>query len=142
MDVGPLLNAHAFLRVERPPVLWDVDVDDEPLVRAIGEMIAAALTRGTDLADVVMSATNVTVESGPDPERPEPAPGEYVAFTIAGGGDWSPEVTWSLTDRSVTLLNPDLDAAARVAGIPWASTRVTADGGSVTIFLHRFVDAA
>jgi hypothetical protein len=70
MDLGPLLNAHAFLRVERPPVLWEVDLDDEPLVRTIGEMIAAALTRGTDLADVVMQASNITFESGADSDRP------------------------------------------------------------------------
>ncbi len=43
MDLGPLLNAHAYLRVERPPELWEADVDDVPLVRVLGEMIATAL---------------------------------------------------------------------------------------------------
>jgi hypothetical protein len=46
MELGPYLNAHAFLRVERPPTLWEADADDEPVLRVLGEMIAAALARG------------------------------------------------------------------------------------------------
>jgi hypothetical protein len=138
VDLGPLLNAHAFLRVARPPLLWEAAVDDEPLIRTLGEMIAAALVRGTELAEVALDAANVTVAPDPDPEAPAvPAPGDYVALTITGVGDWNPEVRWNPTDRSTVLVNADLDAAARTAGIPWAYTRATPDGGSVTIFLHR-----
>ena len=139
MDLGPLLNAHAFLRVERPPALWDADVDDEKLIRTLGEMISAALVRGSELADVTLRAANVTVESDPDPEaRAAPEPGDYVAVTILGGGDWSPEVRWTRSiDAGPVLVNPDLDAAARTAGIPWAYTRALAHEGSVTIFLRR-----
>ena len=139
MDLGPLLNAHAFLRVERPVVLWAADIDDEPLIRTLGEMIAAALVRGTELGDVVLNASNVTVEPDPDPEWRGPAPGDYVALTIAGAGDWSPEVTWTPAGSSTVLVNPDLDAAARTAAVPWAYTRAGPDGGSVTIFLRRDV---
>lgn len=139
MELGPLLNAHAFLRVQRPPVLWEADVADEPLIRTLGEMIAAALVRGTELGDVALDASNVTVEPDPDPEARGPAPGDYVALTVSGGGDWSPEVAWTPTGQSTTLVNPDLDAAARAAGIPWAYTRSGPDGGSVTIFLPRQV---
>jgi hypothetical protein len=139
MDLGPLLNAHAFLRVERGPSLWEADVDDEKLIRTLGEMIAAALVRGSDLAEVTLRANNVTVEADPDPEaRAVPEPGDYVALTILGGGDWNPEVTWpSPGDQRVVLVNPDLDAAARAAGIPWAYTRALGENGSVTIFLRR-----
>ena len=137
VELRPLLNAHAFLRVQRPVLLWDADVDDEPLIRTLGEMIAAALARGTELADVVLNAANVTVEPDPDPESRGPVHGDYVALTISGAGDWSPEVTWKPTPQSPVLLNPDLDAAARTAGIPWAYTRSGPDGGSVTIFLPR-----
>lgn len=28
IDLDALLNAHAFMRVERPSQLWEVDVDD------------------------------------------------------------------------------------------------------------------
>jgi hypothetical protein len=139
MDLGPLLNAHAFLRVERPVLLWMADVDDELLIRTFGEMIAAALARGTELGDVVLNASNVTVERDSDPESRGPAPGDYVALTISGAGDWSPEVAGTPTDQSTVLVNPDLHAAARAAAIPWAYTRSVPDGGSVTIFLWRQV---
>src|SRR6266511_1387896 len=115
MDLGPLLNAHAYLRVERPPELWEADVDDVALVRALGEMIVAALVRGTVLTDVVLS--------------------------IIGRGDWRPEILWRREARGGAdppqLVNADLAAAARVAGIPFAYTRSTGDGGSLTVFLPR-----
>jgi hypothetical protein len=43
IDLDALLNAHAFMRVERPPLLWGVDVDDEPFIRMLGEMIVVGL---------------------------------------------------------------------------------------------------
>jgi hypothetical protein len=142
MDLGPLLNAHGYLRVERPPVLWEADVDDVLLIRALGEMIVAALVRGTALGDVVLRTNNVTVEpSGPSAveDGPEmPAPGEYVALSILGRGDWRPEIRWwPGTGAGATLVSADLDSAATAAGIPFAYTRSTGDGGSVTLFLHR-----
>jgi len=139
MDLGPLLNAHAYLRVERPPVLWEADVDDAALVGALGEMIVAALLRGAEFGDITLRASNVTVAADPDDEAPEvPAPGDYVALSIIGGGDWSPELHWrpGRPDTPV-LVTPGLDAAARVAGIPYAYTRSGGEGGSVTIFLPR-----
>src|SRR5207237_1165343 len=36
MDLGPLLNAHASLRVERPPGLWEAAIDDAALVGVLG----------------------------------------------------------------------------------------------------------
>ncbi len=39
IDLDALLTAHAFMRVERPPELWQVDIDDEPFIRMLGEMI-------------------------------------------------------------------------------------------------------
>ena len=39
IDLDALLNAHAFMVVERPPRLWEVDVDDEPFIRMLSEMI-------------------------------------------------------------------------------------------------------
>jgi hypothetical protein len=95
--------------------------------------------RGTELGEVVLDASNVTVEPDPDPESRGPRPGDYVALTITGAGDWSPEVAWTPAGQSTVLVNPDLDGAARTAGIPWAYTRAFPDGGSVTIFLPRQV---
>jgi len=67
-----------------------------------------------------------------------PAPGEYVALTVDGAGDWGSEITWNpRAERAPTLVNPDVDAAARAVGIRWVYTRSTRDGGSVTAFLTR-----
>lgn len=143
------LNAHAYLRVEQPPELWEADVDDVALVRMLGEMIAAALARGTVLDDVVVRVNNVTVDppGGPDRDDEEdgceppavPAPGDYVALTVLGEGDWRPEVLWGpgATNDGSPLVNADLDAAARAAGVPFAYTRSSGAGGSVTVFLPR-----
>jgi hypothetical protein len=134
VDLGPYLRAHSYLRVERPFTLWPADVDDVALIRLTGEVLAFALGRGTELADILMRASNVTVPGDDSPV----AAGDYVALTFAGAGDWSPEVSWTpATDGKRVLVNDDVTRAARAAGIPWAYTRVEADGGSVTIFLRR-----
>jgi len=138
MDLGPLLVAHAYLRVERPPVLWAADVDDVALVKTLGEMIVAALLRGNELGDIILRASNVTVSADPDDEAPGiPAPGDYVALSIIGGGDWSPARHWrpGRPDTPV-LVTAGLDAAARMAGIPYGYTSA-GEGGSVTVFLPR-----
>ena len=136
MDLGPYLNAHAFLRVERPPTLWEADADDEPLLRMLGEMIAAGLARGAELSAIVLRANNVTVESHEE-ERP-PAVGDYVVLSVLAEGDWLPEYIWSPNAAGgATLVNADLDAAARGAGVRYAYTRQENDIGSVTVFLPR-----
>src|SRR5881392_62308 len=100
MDIVPLLNAHAFLVVERPPEVWDVDGDDVPVVRMLGEMIAAALFCGTPLERVVLRAANVVVEVG---SATGPPGGAYVALSIMAPGDWAPEAHWR-PDRDGTPL--------------------------------------
>jgi len=37
LDLEPILVAHSYLMVERPPTLWAVDADDERLIRLLGE---------------------------------------------------------------------------------------------------------
>src|SRR5687768_1023103 len=134
MDLGPLLNGHAYLRVERPPQLWAAAVDDVALVRVLGEMIATALGRGAELGDVVLRVNNVTVGAGDPSERDgegdgddpsgEAAPGDYVALSILGRGDWHPEILWRPeAGAGAVLLNSHLDEAARAAGIPFAYSR-------------------
>jgi hypothetical protein len=134
VELGPLLRAHGFLQVERPPEVWDVDADDELLIRMLGEMIAAALVRGTELGDVVLRADNVTATEA-DGALPG---GEYVALGIEGSGDWAPEVVWRPDDPyAPVLVGADLDAAARAAGVRWAYTRAFPTDGSVTVLLPR-----
>jgi hypothetical protein len=84
IDLDALLNAHAFMRVERPPLLWGVDVDDEPFIRMLGEMIVVGLLHHDVLAELTLNVSNVTVgDDGPDGV----AAGDYVAITIEAPGD-------------------------------------------------------
>jgi hypothetical protein len=134
VELGPLLRAHSYLRVEQPPDPWSVDGDDERIIRMLGEMIVAALVQGTELGDVVLRANNVTVaEDGATLPL-----GDYVALTIEGAGDWSPEVSWVPADAEApVLIGTDLDAAARAAGVRWAYTRAFDGTGSITVLLPR-----
>jgi hypothetical protein len=102
-------------------------------------MIVAALLRGTELGDIILRASNVTVAADPDDEAPRArAPGDYVALSIIGRGDWSPELHGrpGRPDTPV-LVTTGLEAAARVAEIPYAYTRSDGEGGSVTVVLPR-----
>jgi len=137
LDLGPILRAHSYLRVERPFALWPAEVDDARLIRLLGETIAFAIGRGTELGDVVLRASNVTVDHDDAPV----AAGDYVALLIEGVGDWSPELSWIPTgsDTSVVLTD-DITVALRAAEACWAYTRAfAADHGSVTVFFRRAV---
>jgi hypothetical protein len=134
IDLDALLNAHAFLRVERPPLLWEVDVLDEPFIRMLGEMIVMGLLHHDVLAELTLNASNVTVEFDP-PEGV--AAGDYVAITVLGPGDWERDQAW--TPASADLLwGRDLDAAARAASVSFAYLRRLGDDeGSITVWIPR-----
>jgi hypothetical protein len=136
-ELEGILNAHAFLRVERPPELWAPDAELELFVRALGEMISVGLARnGLRLAELTLNVSNVVVESdGPG----SITPGDYVAVTIRGSGDWRPEAEWKRAgaERS-PLVTSDLDAAVAAAGAAYGYSRVLGEGeGSVTVFFAR-----
>jgi hypothetical protein len=133
LDLGPYLRAHSYLRVERPFTLWHVEVDDVALIRLTGELLAATLGRGNELGDIVLRASNVTIADDDSPSRA----GDYVALTIEGAGDWSPEVSWTPASEGVVFVNRDVTEAARAAGIPWAYTRAFDSEGSATVLLPR-----
>jgi hypothetical protein len=67
------------------------------------------------------------------------APGDFVAVTVRGRGDWSPETEWRPASTATSpLVTPDLDAAAEAAGAAYGYSRVLGDGeGSVTVFFAR-----
>ena len=140
MQLNPLLNAHGFMRVERPPLLWDVDTEDMLFVPLLGEMIAASLTRGTPLAELTLNASNVVVEPFLDrgDEPPVPLPGEYVAISVSGIADFGPDATWS---RAAPAPSNDLlerlSSALVLARADYAYVRRTSDHGSFTVFLPR-----
>jgi len=133
VDLGPYLRAHSYLRVERPFTLWHAEADDVALIRLTGELLATALARGTALPDVVLRGNNVTVT---DDEGTLPI-GDYVALTIEGVGDWSPEASWTPDRIDVVLVNADVTVAARAAGVRWGYTRAFEHGGSVTVLFSR-----
>jgi hypothetical protein len=135
--LDPILNAHPYLRVERPPVLWNAEADDEAFLRLLGEMISAGLVRnGGELEGITLNVSNLTVEPDVGDSVPH---GDHVSVTIRSRGDWSPEVTWRPDSAHATpLVNHDLQAAAAAVGAVFGYTRVLGEGeGSVTVFLPR-----
>jgi hypothetical protein len=104
------------MRVERPPVVWEVDVDDEPFIRMLGEMIVLGLLHHDVLAGMTLNASNVTVgDDGPDGV----AEGDYVAITIKAPGDWEVDLSWTPASTE-PFSSPDLDTALRAASVSFA----------------------
>lgn len=134
IDLDALLTAHAFMRVERPPELWQVDVDDEPFIRMLGEMIVVGLLHHDVLAELTLNASNVAVgDDGPDGV----APGEYVGITVRGPGAWERDEAWSPSSAE-PLWSAGLDAAARAASVAYAYLRrPNPDEGSITFLIPR-----
>jgi hypothetical protein len=136
-ELEGILNAHAFLKVERPPVMWAPDAELEAFIRALGEMIAAGLVRnGHVLSEITLNVSNVTVE--PTAAGPMPA-GDFVAVTIKSRGDWGPETTWEPSAKlSGAFVSRDLEAALAAADAAWAYTRkLGSNAGSVTVLYPR-----
>ena len=140
MRLDALLRAHGFLRVERPPQLWEADTDDERFIPLLGEMIAASLARGAKLEALTLNVANVTV---PEPEAADgdgPAAGDYVAVTVRGELAWEAEAAWR-PGRPWTLPRlDDLTQRLAPAGVRFGYTRNLQPGGSLTVFLPRLVE--
>ena len=134
IDLGSLLNAHAFMRVERPPELWEVDVLDEPFIRLLGELIVVGLHHHDALGELTLNVSNVAVgDDGPEGVDP----GDHVAVTIRGPGNWERDVTWTPSSAE-PLWSRDLDVAVRAADVSLAYLRRLGDDeGSITVFLPR-----
>ena len=134
IDLDALLNAHAFMRVERPPQLWEVDVDDEPFIRMLGEMIVVGLLHHDVLAELTLNASNVTVG---DDGLEWVAAGDYLAISIRGRGDWEGDMSWTPASAE-PFWSPDLDIAVRAASASFAyRRRLGDDEGSITVFVPR-----
>jgi len=129
------LRAHAFMHVEQPPLLWEVDTEDEPFLHMLGEMIVIGLGRGNELGDLVLSVANVTVE--PDDEDPSLDEGDYVAVTVRGAGDWEADDLWRAGQGPTRGLLVNVGPAADTAGAVFAYTRNLGGEGSVTVLLPR-----
>lgn len=137
MRLDDLLRAHGFMKVERPPELWEADTEALRFVPLLDEMIAASLARGAELAGLTLNASNVVVEGGGDHEERPPAPGDYVAVTVSGNVDWEADAVWypegpSPQGKLGEIGDPLLDAGARYAYI-----RRMPPKGSITVFFSR-----
>jgi hypothetical protein len=135
-ELEGLLRAHSFLKVERPPELWEPDAELEPFIRLLGEMIAAGLVRnGQELGEITLNVSNVTVEASAAGPMPM---GEFVAVTIRSSGDWSPEATWDpAAPHDGSLVSSNLEAALTAASAAWAYARDLGGEGSVTVLYTR-----
>jgi hypothetical protein len=136
-ELGNLLRAHGYLTVERPPELWDVDTTAlEPFVRAMGELLAAGLSRnGGNLEALVLSVANVHVDAAAASPMPV---GDLVAVSVAAAGSWA-DARWA-PGSDVRFVSDDLPAAIEAAGAAHAyARRLTADSGSVTVLYRRWL---
>jgi hypothetical protein len=82
MKLDGIVRAHEFMHIERPPVLWEADTQDEMFIRLLGELIAFALQRSPDVSTLTLNVANIVVET----ERSGDwmPTGEYVAVTVRG----------------------------------------------------------
>ena len=136
MNLEPLLRAHGFMRVERPPLLWEIDTRDEAFLRVLGEMIAIGLGRGSELAALTINVSNVT--AGADEEGGWIPGGDYVAISVRGSGTWEEDV-WSAGQGPTRGLLAAVGPAANDAGAVHAYTRNLGAEGSVTTMFPRLV---
>ena len=139
MDLEAHLRSHAFMKVERPPLMWSPDTEDEPFLLMLGEMIALGLGRGIELADLTLNVSNVTVDPDEDEEGEAIPEGDYVAVTVRGAGVWEDDL-WRAGQGATTGLLGNVVAAADAAGAVYAYTRNLGSEGSVTALLPRLPD--
>jgi hypothetical protein len=143
MRLDAILRAHAYMKLERPPELWEVDTEDWRFLPLLGEIIAAALSSGTPLGELTLNASNVVVEppeSNEDPGAPRPA--EYVAITVRGPTDFGPDDRWDPSAPHRTGLLSRLRHRLEAAGARFAYIRRIPPDGSFTVFLSRLASPA
>jgi len=140
MNLDAILRAHAYMRVERPPLLWEADTDEIRLLPLLGEMIVVGLGRGNALGDLVLNVANVTIE--PDLEEPDTAryaPGDYVAVTVRGAGNWNPEWVWPRGAGAAGKVYSNIESALPASGAAYAYSRDLGEHGSLTVLFPRAV---
>jgi hypothetical protein len=136
-----LIRAHAFMRTERPPEIWEADTDDVRFIPLLGEMIAAGLVGGAPLDALTFNVSNVVVPRADEPGEPAelgPPPGEFVAATVRGCTDLGPDHVWLPGHPPpASLLLGRLAERLAEAGARFAYVRRMPPEGSVTVFLGR-----
>lgn len=138
MRLEPILRAHAYMKVEQPPELWEADTEDTRFLPLLGDIIAAALSTGTALGELTLNASNIVVdppEDGEDSQVPEPA--EYVAITVRGPTDFGPDDKWHRSVPPRLGLLCRLQHRLEAAGARFAYVRRIPPEGSFTVFFSR-----
>ena len=128
-----LLNAHAYLRIERPPVLWEADIADTMLIPLLGEALVQLLVGGASLHEITLSAANVSVT---EEARGSLAPGDYVSLTVSGLADLGGDARWP-DDPRFGGLSADLVDRLVASGVVHAYARQIGATGSITLFIPR-----
>ena len=99
----------------------------------LGELIVVGLLHHDVLGELTLNVANVVVAE----DGPSVVPGDHVAVTIRGAGDWERDVTWT-PGSTEPLWSPDLDSAVRAAGVSFAYLRRLGDDeGSIAVFIPR-----
>lgn len=138
MKLEPVLRAHAFMKTEQPPEIWEADTDDTHFFHLLGEMIAAALSQGTPLGELVLSASNVVLGPSDDDEGAGLAPpGEYVAVTVRGRADFGPDARWTPSAPAGHGMLSRLHQRLEAAGASFAYIRGTTPEASCTVVFPR-----
>jgi hypothetical protein len=139
VELDRYLLAHGFMQVESPQELWEADTEEQAFLHLLGEMIVIGLGRGSELEDLVLAAANVTVvpEEGGEPEWL--APGDYVAVSVRGAGDWETDDVWRAGEGPTRGLLANAGPAADAADAVYAYTRNLGTEGAVTVFLPRLL---
>jgi hypothetical protein len=137
MKLDGIVRAHEFMHTERPEVLWEADTQDEVFIRLLGEMIAFALQRSSDVSTLTLNVANVVIH--PEAARPGLVLGDYLAVTVRGPGAGTPELVW--VPNAPLTFGPfgDLDHAALKSQAVWVYSRNLGDMGSITAFFRRLV---
>jgi hypothetical protein len=140
MKLDGIARAHEFMHIERPPVLWEADTQDEMFIRLLGELIAFALQRSPDVSTLTLNVANIVIET--EASGDWMPTGEYVAVTVRGPGSSTPELVWQ-PNASLTF-GPfgDLDKAASKARAVWIYSRNLGEEGSITAFFDRTASSA
>jgi hypothetical protein len=140
MKLDGIVRAHEFMHIERPPVLWEADTQDEVFIRLLGELISFTLQRSPDVSALTLNVANIVVD--PEASGDWMPTGEYVAVTVRGPGSGTPELVWR--PNSPLTFGPfgDLDKAASKARAAWIYSRNLGQEGSITAFFCRTAGSA
>jgi hypothetical protein len=138
MRLDELLRAQSGVRVERPPELWEAQTDEASLVPLVGDMLAAGVSVGGLLSELVLNVSNVVFEIADDDPGPHTPPvGEYVAVTVCGPVDLGPDSVWDGSGSRGDGLLGRLHDRLVTAGARFAYVRRIPPEGSVTVWFPR-----